>query len=227
MIGIDVGGTNTDTAILQGNKVVAKAKRLTTPDKTNGVISSLEAALDAVPEDTGRECVLSNLQRVSIGTTHFVNAVKERAAHHLHKVAVIRLCGSASKDLPPFADFPRDLAVLVHGGHYLVDGGLEYDAKQEISSLNSDQLKETIRQIAECGVRHVVISGVFSPCDNPNDNQELKALAVLKQEYPNVSYTLSHEVRRFSSLRVVVVVCVCVCVHACVRDVCLLVCVCV
>ena len=196
VIGIDVGGTNTDTAILKGNEVVAKAKRLTTPDKTSGIINSLQAALDAVPADHGKEHVLANLQRVSIGTTHFVNAVKERAAQHLKRVAVIRLCGSASRDLPPFADFPRDLATLVYGGKHMVDGGLEYDAKREISSLNSEQLKKTIREVVEQDppVKNVVISGVFAPCDDPKDNQELRALAIIKQEFPQISCTLSHEV---------------------------------
>ena len=205
VIGIDVGGTNTDTAILQGSKVIAKAKSLTTQDKTHGIINSLQAALDSVPSNPGRDHVLANLQRVSIGTTHFVNAVKERAARHLKKVAVIRLCGSASRDLPPFADFPKDLATLVDGGKYMVEGGLEYDAKHEISPLNEEELKKTICSIVgqDPPVKNVVISGVFSPCDNPNDNQELRALAIAKQVCPEISCTLSYEV---------LFVCIC-CVH--------------
>ena len=196
VIGIDVGGTNTDTAILQGSTVIAKAKSLTTQDKTNGIINSLQAALDSVPSDPGKDHVLANLQRVSIGTTHFVNAVKERAAQHLKKVAVIRLCGSASRDLPPFSDFPKDLATLVDGGKYMVEGGLEYDAKREISALDEDELKRTICGIVEQDppIKNVVISGVFSPCDNPKDNQELRALAIAKQAFPDISCTLSYEV---------------------------------
>ena len=196
VIGIDVGGTNTDTAILHGSKVMAKAKRLTTQDKTQGIIDSLQAALVSVPADPGKENVLANLQRVSIGTTHFVNAVKERAAQHLKRVAVIRLCGTASRDLPPFADFPKDLTALVYGGKFMVQGGLEYDAKQEISSLDDEELRKTIREITKQDppVKNVVISGVFAPCDNPKDNQEMRALAIIKQECPDISCTLSHEV---------------------------------
>ena len=196
VIGIDVGGTNTDTAILQGNTVIAKAKCLTTQDKTNGIINSLQAALDSVPSNPGKDHVLASLQRVSIGTTHFVNAVKERAAHHLKRVAVIRLCGSASRDLPPFADFPEDLAALVDGGKYMVDGGLEYDAKREISSLSEKELKGTVQSIIKQDhpVKNIVVSGVFSPCDNPKDNQELRALAIIKQVCPEISCTLSYEV---------------------------------
>ena len=45
--------------------------------------------------------------RVNIGTTHFVNAVIQR--QHLTPVAVVRLCGTATKSLKPFVDFPEDL----------------------------------------------------------------------------------------------------------------------
>ncbi len=45
--------------------------------------------------------------RVNIGTTHFVNAVIQR--RHLTPVAVVRLCGTATKSLKPFVDFPEDL----------------------------------------------------------------------------------------------------------------------
>jgi N-methylhydantoinase A/oxoprolinase/acetone carboxylase beta subunit len=38
---------------------------------------------------------------VTIGTTHFINAVVERDAARLAKVAVIRLCCPFSKGAPP------------------------------------------------------------------------------------------------------------------------------
>ena len=52
------------------------------------------------------------VQRVHIGTTHFVNAVVER--RELAKVAVLRLCGPASTELPPFVDFPAQLLQVLN-----------------------------------------------------------------------------------------------------------------
>lgn len=45
VIGIDVGGTNTDAVILKGREVLAFSKQATTTDVTTGVISALYHAL--------------------------------------------------------------------------------------------------------------------------------------------------------------------------------------
>jgi len=101
-IGIDVGGTNTDTAILVRGEVVGKGKQSTTADKTQGVVASLQAAINQLCNCSGEQKVersefLNSLARLAIGTTHFVNAVKKRDRESLDRVAVIRLCGSSSR----------------------------------------------------------------------------------------------------------------------------------
>lgn len=195
VIGVDVGGTNTDTAILCGGKVITKAKTPTTEEKTGGVLDSIQAALTSLSEE-GRDNVLRNLGRVSIGTTHFTNAVKKRDGSSLDRVAVIRLCGSASRGLPPFSDFPEELKSLVFGGEYMLNGGVEYDAK-EISSVDPDEVRACVRKILNGSppVRNVVISGVFSPCDKPCGRQEKLVEQILQAEFPELSYTLSYQVR--------------------------------
>ena len=45
VIGVDVGGTNTDAVILSGNDVKGKAKVPTTKDVTTGVTNAVIAAL--------------------------------------------------------------------------------------------------------------------------------------------------------------------------------------
>ena len=49
-VGIDVGGTNTDAALLDGRAVLATAKRPTTADVTGGIVAALEAVLAARPD---------------------------------------------------------------------------------------------------------------------------------------------------------------------------------
>ena len=62
-----------------------------------------------------------------IGTTHFVNAVVQR--RHLTKVAAMRIGLPASASLPPFCDWPADLAELVRGEVFMIEGGHDYDGR--------------------------------------------------------------------------------------------------
>ena len=45
-IGIDVGGTNTDAALMDGRSVVASVKTPTTPDVTTGIVEALRSIID-------------------------------------------------------------------------------------------------------------------------------------------------------------------------------------
>jgi len=201
VVGVDVGGTNTDTAILLGGEVVGKGKQPTTVDKTQGVVASLQTAIDQLCSNSlGGQKVemsefLNSLARVAIGTTQFVNAVKKRDGKSLDRVAVIRLCGSSSRGLPPFSDFPEELKELMFGGAYMIGGGLEYD-RTEISAIDEDEVREVVRQImkAEPPVRRVVIAGVFATCDEPCGSQEKIVEKIVKEACPELSCTLSHEV---------------------------------
>ncbi|KAJ5109996.1 hypothetical protein N7532_002641 [Penicillium argentinense] len=83
-IGVDVGGTNTDAAIIDiaatdlGSRgVCASSKTPTTTDVTSGIHRVIENVLNKSGVD--RADVLS----VAIGTTHFVNAVVEADARRL------------------------------------------------------------------------------------------------------------------------------------------------
>ena len=196
VIGVDVGGTNTDAVILAGSTVIAAAKRPTEDDKTSGIVNAIRAALDSLPAQQ-RAQVLTNVARVSIGTTHFVNAVAERDRGRLARVAAIRLCGSASRALPPFIDFPDDLHSIICGGVHMVSGGLEYNG-DPISDISEEELRKCVQEILQQDppVRNVVISGIFSPRDRPNEGQEARAAGIVQKECPEISCTLSHGVRR-------------------------------
>lgn len=44
-IGVDVGGTNTDAVIMQGDKILSGIKSPTTEDVMTGVVNAVEGAL--------------------------------------------------------------------------------------------------------------------------------------------------------------------------------------
>ena len=104
-IGIDVGGTNTDAVLLEGGRVVHAVKTPTTEDVTAGIVTAL-GELSAQPE-----VARGDIAGVVIGTTHFVNAVVQRQGLATGRGGADRPAGGAS--LPPFCDWPADLAELV------------------------------------------------------------------------------------------------------------------
>src|SRR5882757_10442144 len=73
-IGLDTGGTYTDAVALDGRRVVASAKSLTTHwDLSIGLGNAIRAVLADLPEGAGR----TDISLVSVSTTLATNAVVE------------------------------------------------------------------------------------------------------------------------------------------------------
>jgi N-methylhydantoinase A/oxoprolinase/acetone carboxylase beta subunit len=187
-IGIDVGGTNTDAVLLEDNRVVHAIKSPTTEDVTGGILSSL-SRLRQHPDVANAE-----IDAVVIGTTHFINAVVQRRS--LAKIAAIRIGMPASASLPPFCDWPRDLAELVAGEVFMLEGGHDYDGR-EIMPFDEASMREAARRIREAGITSAGIAAVFSPLD---PSHEERAAAILSQECPGIALTLSHKLGRIGLL---------------------------
>ncbi|MER7499778.1 hydantoinase/oxoprolinase family protein [Nonomuraea pusilla] len=183
-IGIDVGGTNTDAALIgDGGQVLAAVKSPTTEDVTSGIA----AALDALGA--------TDVSAVMIGTTHFVNALVEAA--RLEPVAAVRLGLPATAALPPLVDWPDRLREAVEGAVHLCHGGHEYDGTP-ISALDVDELRAVAADIRRRGLRSVAISSVFSPV---SDDSERRAAEILAAELgPDVHLSLSGEIGRVGLL---------------------------
>lgn len=194
VVGVDVGGTNTDAVILDLStnpyQVLTSCKTPTTHDITSGVknalLSVVNKALEMSPLD---------LTQINIGTTHFVNAIVQRK--DLVKVAVIRLCGPASLDLPPFTDIPVDLRSIIYGGYCTANGGYEFDGK-EISSVDENEIIEFLKKMESVGVTNVVVSGIFSPV---RIDQENLIRTIIHKHNPRISITLSYHIGHIGLLQ--------------------------
>ncbi|KAF8839162.1 putative hydantoinase [Paxillus ammoniavirescens] len=193
-LGVDVGGTNTDAVLLnmsegsQRGQVLASSKHLTTPDVTQGIQNAIQDVLDQVPDAT-------TIQAVSIGTTHFVNALVERNRTRLDRVAVIRLCGPFTHGTPPFVGFPRELRDLLEGPCFLVSGGLQIDGS-EIASVIVGEIESTCEKIKE---QALAIISVFSPIDFTL-KQEEHAASIVRGKLPNIDIVCSKDVAHIGLL---------------------------
>jgi N-methylhydantoinase A/oxoprolinase/acetone carboxylase beta subunit len=187
-IGVDVGGTNTDAVLMDGEKVVGWHKTPTTPDVTSGITTAMKTVLEETKVPT------EHIKAVMIGTTHFTNAVVERK--RLMETAAVRLGLPATECLPPMVDWPPDLRETIGDHKYLVHGGHEFDGR-EISPLDETEIREVAKDIKSKGIRAVAISAVFSPV---NSSFEDRAAEIIQSELPDVSISLSHEIGRMGIL---------------------------
>jgi N-methylhydantoinase A/oxoprolinase/acetone carboxylase beta subunit len=187
-IGIDVGGTNTDAALMDGAIVRGACKSPTTADVSSGITAVLRQVLAMTGVSVGE------IKAVMIGTTHFTNAVVER--RRLLEVAAIRLGLPATKALPPMTDWPRDLADTLGRHTFMVHGGNEFDGRK-IAPLDEVELARIARDIRARGLRSASITSVFSPV---TPDMELRAAEILRDEVPDLAISLSHEIGRVGFL---------------------------
>jgi len=187
-IGIDVGGTNTDAVLLEDGAVVHSVKTPTTHNVTTGIVTAL-ATLAGRPE-----VARGAIDAAVIGTTHFVNAVVQR--RDLARVAAVRIGLPAAGSLPPFCDWPLDLAERVRGAVFMLEGGHDYDGRP-IVPFDETSMRRIARQIRETGIRAVAVAAIFSPLD---PSGEERARAILAEECPAAAVTMSHRLGRIGLL---------------------------
>ncbi|MDU1881001.1 MAG: aminotransferase class V-fold PLP-dependent enzyme, partial [Eggerthella sp.] len=137
-LGIDVGGTNTDAVVIDGDlKLVAATKSPTTEDVMSGIVAAMHEVITQIGADAAR-----NIGFAMLGTTHCTNAIVERK--RLNKVAALRVGAPATTAISCMADWPDELKNAMRVRDFLVHGGNEFDGR-EISALSEDEIREVAR----------------------------------------------------------------------------------
>ncbi len=183
-VGVDVGGTNTDAVLMDGDAVLASFKAPTTADVEGGIVNAIRAVM--ADSDVAAE----RIESVMIGTTQFTNAFVE--GRRLVEVAVIRAALPATASVLPLLDFPERLANAVGDHAYLVPGGYEFDGR-EISPLGEQEVLAAARDIKRKGLKSIAISCVFSPI---NDEMEKRMAEIVRNEINDAELTLSADIGR-------------------------------
>ncbi|KAH3669216.1 hypothetical protein OGAPHI_001337 [Ogataea philodendri] len=192
LIGVDVGGTNTDSVLMNplaldspNRGVLAWNKSATTSDVSDGIQKAIMSLMSDCPE-----IEKSHIASVTIGTTHFINAVIEQDEAKLEKVAVLRLSTNYSKYAPPFSDFPGGLRSVMEGYSAILTGGNRIDGN-EVRPLDEEAVKTHAFKIKELGINAIVITGQFSPM---YPAQEERAAAIIRKILPKANIVLSHTI---------------------------------
>ena len=182
LIGVDVGGTNTDAVLMDGRAVLASQKMPTTANVSDGIVGAVQSVLDK------SEVATDDIRCVMIGTTHFTNAFVERKG--LLPVGLIRIALPASSGVLPLSDWPADLAAAVGDNMVLVGGGYHVDGRVD-SELDELAVRDTAKEFRKSGLTTVAISALFSPV---NDAMEKRAEYIVRNEMPDVSITRSSRI---------------------------------
>lgn len=185
-------GTNTDAVAIDPSQqytptrgILAHHKTPTTPDVTGGIEAAVRNVLEksALPSE--------RIASVTVGTTHFINAVVEQDARRLRRVAIIRLSKSFLREVPPFSEFPPGLTSIIKGYVGYADGGLHIDGSEE-AAVVEQQIVERCEEIKKLGLTAIVVVGVFSPIDE-EFKQEDRVREIVLREIPGADVIVSHE----------------------------------
>ena len=167
-LGIDVGGTNTDAVLIDGNRrVVAEVKHPTTGDIYDGIVGAVREVLARADVDR------SEIRQAMLGTTQCTNAIVERK--NLAPIGILRIGAPATLGIPPMVDWAEDIRRIAVD-YAIVGGGFEYDGK-ELAPFDREAARKFFEGL-KGKVESVAISCVFSTVRN---DHELEA-AVLCRE---------------------------------------------
>lgn len=182
-LGVDVGGTHTDAALLDRHgRLVAKAKVPTTADVTAGIIGAIADLLAASAAPASR------VTHVMVGTTHATNAVLER--RDLVPTAVLRIGGPATHAIPPLFGWPPELRERVSVAETIVEGGVEFDGT-DAAPLDQGAIARFVGGLP-ADIGGIAVSSVFAPVSAAH---ELQARDIIRAERgPDIHVSLSHEV---------------------------------
>ena len=156
-LGIEVGGTNTDGAILDEQmNVITSFKSPTTDDIESGIRNVIKMLLDDINFDK------SKITYAMLGTTQCTNAIETRKG--LNNEGVVRTGAPAGTAVEPLYSMPDDLLDVIGKNTYQVRGGHEFNGDL-ISELDEQELKEIAEEL-KGKVSSVAITSIFSPLNS-------------------------------------------------------------
>ncbi|MDR3477910.1 MAG: hydantoinase/oxoprolinase family protein [Gammaproteobacteria bacterium] len=179
-LGIDVGGTNIDFAVVDdknqlrsGHKILAKGE----------LHLAIAEGLAQLQKNHG--ITLSSIATIHLGTTLAINSLLELKS--LYKVGLIRLANH-SPDFPPAYLWPKTYRDAIVVGYRNVSGGREYNNHSR-KLLNRDELLFRIQELIDNGAQSLALVSVFAPLYS---DDEIAAAHIIRNEF-DIPVSLSHE----------------------------------
>jgi len=200
IVGTDIGGTFTDTIVMNDTGEVTIFKVPSTPkDNTKGVMDSLELASQNMGLTTNE--FLKNVNTFFHGTTVGMNAVLTRKGSRVGFIAtrgfgdtlpMMRAQRTPSQDILKM-DMPslRDETTLIPV-YYIEEVSERIDSSgNEIIPLDMDDVSRAVKKLVDQGVDAIAICFLWS-IRNPSHEKEIKQY--INENYPELFVSISSEV---------------------------------
>jgi N-methylhydantoinase A len=200
-IGCDIGGTFTDTVVVdRATGVLRQFKAPTTPGEVRvGIMSTLDMAAEAI--GTTVEDLLASVDLFSHGTTVATNALVERRGARTGLIQTMgfgdtlaimrggRLAGRSPDELRRFSRLVKPAPLIPDSLVVEVPERIDYQGRV-VAPLDAVAANDAVRALLELGVESVAICLLWS---FRNDIHERILRDIFAREAPNVFVTLSSE----------------------------------
>ena len=162
ILGLDVGGTQTDTVLIEGNRILAATKIPTGKDLLLTLRKALESTLTGVEPE--------QIERMAFSTTLATNAIVE---DRLERTGMIV---SAGPGIDP-------TCFSIGPSYHVVEGCLDHQGFEAVP-LDKTAVMEATAKIREAGISTIGITGKFSV---RNAAHELQILHWVKDHFSHVA----------------------------------------
>lgn len=188
LLGVDVGGTFTDAALLDGDRLYTAKVPSTPKDQSHGVITAVDEVLERAGAEPGE------VEAFTHGMTVGTNALlEERGA----RTALVATRG--------FADL-LDIGRQARPSLYhpcrpkpppLVEAALRFEAQERIGTagvveeLTEEEIHRLVEEMRDCDAESIAVCLLFSFRD---PSHERRIATALREALPGVHVSASHEV---------------------------------
>jgi len=201
-IGVDIGGTFTDCAVVDSDGRVLTGKVMTTPeDRSRGFFNSIAAAAESGGMTLG--ALLEDTARLAHGTTAGINALVTRTGARTALLATTghgdairimdntgRVTGASIEEILDYSASGRPESYVPT--KWIREVSERIDSVGDIvTPLNEAELMTVVEDLVADGVESIAIAFLWS---HVNAAHEQRAAYLVREAYPDLYVSCSHEV---------------------------------
>jgi N-methylhydantoinase A len=198
VVGIDIGGTFTDSVAIDARGDIARSKALTrAEDLSMGVLDSVTSLAEAVGQPLNT--FLASVRLIVNGSTIATNVMAQLRGPKLGLLTTkgfedtVRIARSYRFNTYDLHQQVAPPELVTRRATIGITERIDYRGRVVVPLARDEVAGALTELVEEQGAESIAVSFIWSP---RNGSHELEVGAMLAERYPNVRYSLSHEVFR-------------------------------